>query len=842
MKKLTLVLLFVLAVAFTLVGCKTIPTKDSSSGKQSTTSEQTVTSDSQTEESTPDSQSTEPQIVNYTLTIGETQLQVTSGQPIGELPEVPEKTGYTATGWFVGETPLTAETVWNYDEDKVAEAHYEANKYSLTLGETEMQVTYDATVGTLPEVPEKDGNTATGWYIGETALTADTVWNYTENKTAEAHYEANTYTLTLGETEMQVTYGQAIGELPAVPDKAGYTATGWIVDEMAISAATVWNYTENKSAVAVYDANTDTAYAVKYYFNSLANEDEYTENEAMKQDLTGTTDTTADVSASLATFPGYALNEDKSVLSGNIDGDGTQVLSVYYYVNKVSVGTFADFWTKVSTSATSSDDNPYIVLTADLDPKTENSVSEYKIQTPRSFYGIIDRNGHTISNITLYQDTAVTNQQMSVFDTFTGKLQNIGFVNIRYIQANNGVHNGMIARDFIGIADNIYVSGNIGKNYPQGNLANYRFGAMFGWLRDGSSVTNCIINLTEDNSNVYDYGFVAGTVYGSVTVNNVLCTYARFGSLFGNYSDGVTVNGTSCTNNATAMTLGNILVGYEYDVMQTAETYCGNTSKAVAMLGSDTSNRTIVTTAAQLYSAASTTGSYILLANDIDCTDYTWTQISSTINSTIDGCGHAIENLTLTTAGARAAMFRTFNGTIKNISFKNAVLNTSGGGTLAISGVIASTFTGTALNVYADVTFGTCVLASAHINNNNYSGALFGETASDAPTYVVNCFIYLHNTAGNTAVGYIAGKCWKTTRIWNTVIVKNSDNRLFGWYASSANINGTAPGATTDQTAALGALGGTDLIDTEENVIANAGSKLIGQAWVCDGTNLPHLA
>ena len=100
--------------------------------------------------------------------------------------------------------------------------------------------------------------------------------------------------------------------------RAGYTLTGW-------------NYnfynpiTENTVITANWVANTKTLYKVEYYLQNLA-DDNYTLD--FTDNLTGTTDTQA--TAEIKTYNHYTFNESQSIVSGNINGDGTTVLKVYY--------------------------------------------------------------------------------------------------------------------------------------------------------------------------------------------------------------------------------------------------------------------------------------------------------------------------------------------------------------------------------------------------------------------------------------------------------------------------------------------------------------------------------
>ena len=68
---------------------------------------------------------------------------------------------------------------------------------------------------------------------------------------------AKTYTLSFGETNVTVTYAQAIGELPAVPAQVGYSGV-WTIDGEVVTAETIWRIDADKAAEAVYTANTYT--------------------------------------------------------------------------------------------------------------------------------------------------------------------------------------------------------------------------------------------------------------------------------------------------------------------------------------------------------------------------------------------------------------------------------------------------------------------------------------------------------------------------------------------------------------------------------------------------------
>ncbi len=104
-------------------------------------------------------------------------------------------------------------------------------------------------------------------------------------------------------------------------EKIGYTFLGW-------------NYsfqnpiTSDIQITASWSANTDTKYKVEYYLQNLK-DDYYTLYETYN--FSGTTDTTA--TAKQLGCEHFSFNYDNSLTSGNIDGDGSLVLKLYYTRN-----------------------------------------------------------------------------------------------------------------------------------------------------------------------------------------------------------------------------------------------------------------------------------------------------------------------------------------------------------------------------------------------------------------------------------------------------------------------------------------------------------------------------
>ena len=100
--------------------------------------------------------------------------------------------------------------------------------------------------------------------------------------------------------------------------RAGYTFTEW--DYIFGNPIT-----SNTVITAGWVANTDTKYKAEYYLQNL-DDDNYTLD--FTDNLTGETDKQA--TAGIKTYNHYTFNESKSIVSGNINGDETTILKVYY--------------------------------------------------------------------------------------------------------------------------------------------------------------------------------------------------------------------------------------------------------------------------------------------------------------------------------------------------------------------------------------------------------------------------------------------------------------------------------------------------------------------------------
>lgn len=138
------------------------------------------------------------------------------------VPEAPEKEGYTFSGW--GEVPETMPAS-NLEFD----GSYILNSYILTfrVGEEivfEGAMPYGSEI-IAPNAPEKEGHTFTGWGIVPPTMPAYDV-------EIVGSYNVNLYTITFdidGEVlfTTQLPYGSNITTPENVPEKDGYAFMGW---------------------------------------------------------------------------------------------------------------------------------------------------------------------------------------------------------------------------------------------------------------------------------------------------------------------------------------------------------------------------------------------------------------------------------------------------------------------------------------------------------------------------------------------------------------------------------------------------------------------------------------
>lgn len=123
--------------------------------------------------------------------------------------------------------------------------------------------------------------------------------------------------------EVTVRYG-SMADKPEDPTRAGYDFVEWTG-----ANGSTFNFAEPlytaTTIKAVWEARSDTAYTVNYYQQDIEG-DGYSLVETRA--LAGTTDTR--VYAEEESYEGFLLNEERSIMEGNVNGDNSLVLDVYY--------------------------------------------------------------------------------------------------------------------------------------------------------------------------------------------------------------------------------------------------------------------------------------------------------------------------------------------------------------------------------------------------------------------------------------------------------------------------------------------------------------------------------
>lgn len=265
------------------------------------------------------------------------------------LPEAPEKPGYTFDGWFLDQDswqkPFTADHfaqqgIWR---DTKVYAKYVGNKYTLSFAAddetvTTMEVISGEKIGTLPSVPEKSNYTPVGWTIEGVLIDENTVWAYTDGKTAEPKYKGVEHTLTLvdetgAQQQVTVTYGEKMLDLPQPPQKDGYQGY-WSIDGTILLENSRWWYQESKTAQAVYVV-APAIYSVIIYVKDDP-DGEYVDRTAEYLDYVGELVGEDGQQINIADLveelwpDGYQIDLRASQMTGTLSQDDTLILNVYF--------------------------------------------------------------------------------------------------------------------------------------------------------------------------------------------------------------------------------------------------------------------------------------------------------------------------------------------------------------------------------------------------------------------------------------------------------------------------------------------------------------------------------
>lgn len=261
----------------------------------------------------------------------------------------PTRAGYTFDTWY---KEAGCNTAWNFAVDTITS---DTTIYANWAPNTDTPYTTqyykqnaDDDGYTLASSESKVGTTAT-----LVTIEAQSFSQFHENTThpdrnvsdniygdgtlvLKRYYDRDTYTVTYDEnggqpydTIQAVRYdGKTSAPVPT-PSYPGYTFSGWYKDEQC---NTSWDFvvdtvTEDTTLYADWVINNDTPYKVEHYQQNTE-DDDYTLKET--ENNTGTTNTA--VTASAKPYLGFAENVSHAdrITSGNIAGDGTLVLKLFY--------------------------------------------------------------------------------------------------------------------------------------------------------------------------------------------------------------------------------------------------------------------------------------------------------------------------------------------------------------------------------------------------------------------------------------------------------------------------------------------------------------------------------
>jgi len=180
------------------------------------------------------------------------------GDVYGELP-IPVRNGYTFNGWYTSSEELvTPGTIVGASTGSSLYAKWNINTYSVTInpnggtwngstGEQQLNIEYKTTREI--ENPTRVGYTFNGWSLtgSESKIDNNTFTMGYENALLVANWEVNTYKLTVNPNggswnnseanqEIEMAY-QSTSEV-GIPQREGYTFTGWSVSEDSSSIST----------------------------------------------------------------------------------------------------------------------------------------------------------------------------------------------------------------------------------------------------------------------------------------------------------------------------------------------------------------------------------------------------------------------------------------------------------------------------------------------------------------------------------------------------------------------------------------------------------------------------
>lgn len=254
-------------------------------------------------------------------------------------PEIPAKAGYNIAKW--SDYTLNGYDLYVFALYFKSNTTYKVEYYLQNLEDDEYTLKTEDTQS-FTTTPDKIITPDINTYEGFNCINAETEYTLDEDSNKniiKIYYDRNIYNINYdldnGQSpkEFNLKYGATFPVI-TTPVKEGYTFDRFTVNGTDLDATKP--VSESLNIKANYTANTNTAYTVKYYQENMY-DDGYTLVEDDTQNLSGTTDTQASIEVDPNKYAGFTVNTEKTISSGNIDGNGSLELAIYYNRNKYNV-------------------------------------------------------------------------------------------------------------------------------------------------------------------------------------------------------------------------------------------------------------------------------------------------------------------------------------------------------------------------------------------------------------------------------------------------------------------------------------------------------------------------
>ena len=283
-------------------------------------------------------------LLKYTITPHNIYAYLRTGDSIGDVLELNEATlnrlgltkynteGFISIGTFVSNTLLTQDEYYGFDEDEA---------FLDVLAELQTKLVPETGVSL-----DKVGNKINWSWLYQPSDVDDRIAGYPTEDTDGyqlsgslllygAKFEAGANDVTGMPTAAYGAYldyfvsGESFN-LPAAPTRPGYDFKGWKIGNAVLTAGAAYTVDEDDMVfTAQWEARTDTPYTVEHYLEKLDGSYALDTTEPLK----GTTDTTVTAAAKSYDNFTYDSTVPGTVASGNIAGDGSLVLKLFYTRN-----------------------------------------------------------------------------------------------------------------------------------------------------------------------------------------------------------------------------------------------------------------------------------------------------------------------------------------------------------------------------------------------------------------------------------------------------------------------------------------------------------------------------